>query len=253
MFLEKKNVLLTGAAGGIGWGIARECARQGACIALTDIDKHKGEQVLADVLKLSEGHQYFDLDLLKTDDFTNRLSHIEEVIGKIDILFNNAAFTKRGSFLKVDEGAWDRTEATNVKGHMFLSQQVAKRMIKNKKKGSIVFTTSIHQETIQGRPHYSTSKAALKMLVKEMAVELAPHHIRVNGISPGSIDISKRTEDTTMAKKDEEVILGGHKGLPIDIGRTAVFLASDYWSGHITGEVIQVDGGQAINRSLVRK
>jgi NAD(P)-dependent dehydrogenase (short-subunit alcohol dehydrogenase family) len=82
------------------------------------------------------------------------------------------------------------------------------------------------------------------MLVKEMAVALAPYRIRVVGIAPGGIYVEKRVDDPLLADSERSVILGGRNGIPRDIARAAVFLTSDYWSRHITGEIVTISGGQ---------
>ena len=127
---------------------------------------------------------------------------------------------------------------------MFLSQTVAQKMVEGGIEGVILFITSVHQEVVQQHPHYSSSKAALAMLVKEMAAELAPHKIRVVGIAPGGIYVNGRVSDPEQADDEPTVLLGGKNGIPRDIGRAAVFLTSDYWSRHITGEILTVSGGQ---------
>lgn len=239
-FLTNKTVLVTGGGGGIGWGICLECAREGARVIVTDVADEKGKEVLNDLLEVSDGHQYLHLDLLKLKDFDKVLKKA----GDIDVLINNAGINTPNKLIDMTEKNWDRVQGVNLKGHVFLTQRIAKKNIKNKKKLSIIFISSIHQDIVQGRPHYSSSKAAINMLVKELAVEFAPHDIRVNGIAPGGIYISEKVEFPDGANDEPTVLLGGKNGIPRDIGRAVVFLASSYWSRHITGQVLTVSGGQ---------
>jgi len=242
--LEGKVALITGGGGGIGWGIATEFAREGAKVALVDIDEKRGQEVLDLVKKISPTHYFYQADIRDINSFKSLLDKIETDLGGVDVLVNNAGVNTPHSFLNMTPEAFDQVFETNLRGHFFLSQEVAKQMIAMKKSGVIIFITSIHQEVVQGHPHYSASKAALAMLVKEMAVELASYGIRVNGIAPGGIYVEKKVEDPLLANDEPSVILGGKNGIPRDIGRAAVMLASEYWSRHITGEILTVSGGQ---------
>jgi NAD(P)-dependent dehydrogenase (short-subunit alcohol dehydrogenase family) len=250
-FLENKVALITGGGGGIGWGIGLEFAREGAQVILADINRQKGEEVLGELRKVSDGHLFVEMDVRKVGMFEGLLEQVEKNLGKIDILINNAGVNTSHAFLDMTPEAWDNVHDTNLRASMFLSQAVVRRMVDGGRTGNVLFITSVHQEVIQGRPHYSSSKAGLKMLVKEMAVELAGYGIRVNGIAPGGIYIDKRIEDQMEANKESSVLLGGRNGIPRDIGRAAVFLSSDYWSRHVTGEVLTVSGGQYLDSRLI--
>lgn len=234
-----KTVLITGGGGGIGWGIALAFAKEGARVIVTDIDDAKGGEVLQWLEKEGKGHKYHHFDVRDIKAIDSLLTQV----GPIDILVNNAGINTEHGFLTMTPDAWDDVFATNVRGHFFLSQAVAKQMIKEGKKGVILWISSVHQDIFQGRPHYVASKAAIARLVKEMAVELAPHGIRVVGIAPGGI-CTKRVLEPTEAPEEATVILSGRNGIPSDIGRMAVALASDRFSRHVTGEVITVSGGQ---------
>ncbi|MFC1700122.1 SDR family NAD(P)-dependent oxidoreductase [Patescibacteria group bacterium] len=242
-YLENKTVLVTGGGGGIGWGLCLEFARNGATVVVTDVDDKRGEDVLKDILEVSDGHLYYHLDLLDIDSFDDILEKIYKEVGKIDVLFNNAGIGTSENVLNATQKEWTKIINTNLTGHMFLTQKVVKKMIKNGVKGNVIFTSSVHQD-IPSSPHYTASKAAIKALVKTMAIELAPHGIRVNGIAPGGIYIREKTEDPNQANDEPTVLLGGKNGIPRDIGRMGVIFASDYWSRHITGEVITVSGAQ---------
>jgi NAD(P)-dependent dehydrogenase (short-subunit alcohol dehydrogenase family) len=251
MYLDGKTILVTGAGGGIGWGICLECAREGARVIVTDINEASGKEVLAELMKISIGHEFLGLDVRNIEDGKALIEKIYTDGKQIDVLINNAGVNTRNRFLDMTEEAWDKVYETNIRGHVFLAQSVAKKMIENKTKGVILFTSSIHQEVIQGRPHYSSSKAALEMLIKEMAAELAEFGIRVNGVAPGGIYIDKKVEDPQLANDEPRVLLGGMNGIPRDVGRVMVMLASDYWSRQITGRIISVDGGQYLDPNVL--
>lgn len=242
--LVGKTILITGAGGGIGWGICLECARAGAKVIVTDIDETAGKKVLDDLAKISLGHEFWKLDVRKIEEGKSLIEKIYSRGEKIDVLINNAGVNAGSSFLNMTVDEWDKVYETNIRGHVFLSQLAAKKMVEKKIKGVILFTTSIHQEVVGGCPHYSSSKAALAMLIKEMAAELAEFGIRVNGVAPGGIYVEKHTEDITEASDEPTVLLGGKNGIPRDVGRMMVALASEYWSRHVTGEVVGVNGGQ---------
>jgi len=242
--LEGKIALVTGAGGGIGWGICTELAEHGARVLLTDIDKEGGQEVLKEIPSTSSGHQFYPLDVRDIGAFPKLVGKIWEQHGGIDILVNNAGINTAHSLLDMTPEAWDAVHGTNLRGHFFLSQAVSKRMIESGVPGVILFITSVHQEIVQQHPHYSTSKAGLAMLVKEMAVELAPSGIRVVGIAPGGIDTNQRITDPQQASQEKTVLLGGRNGIPRDIGRAVAMLSSDYWARHITGEILTVSGGQ---------
>lgn len=234
-----KTVLITGGGGGIGWGIALEFAKEGARVIVTDIDDAKGREVLQWLEKEGKGHKYHHLDVRDVKTFPQILNKV----GPIDILVNNAGINTKQGFLTMTPEAWDDVLSTNLRGHFFLSQAVVKQMIKEGKRGVIVWISSVHQEVFQGRPHYVASKAAIARLVKELAVEVATYGIRVVGIAPGGI-YTERVEDPQKAPLEKTVPLGGRNGIPQDIGRMAVVLASDYFSRHVTGVVVTVSGGQ---------
>ncbi len=250
VFLGDQVAIITGG-GGIGWGIAMEFAREGAQVVIIDKDKQKGEEVLAEVRKISQGHQFEHWDIRQIDKIEEKLANIKSHYPQgVDILVNNAGVNSTEAFLSLTPEAWDEVQDTNLRAHAFLSQAVAREWIDHKRSGVILFTTSVHQDVIEHRPSYSTSKAALKMLIKEMAAELAPHNIRVVGVAPGGIHIRNRTEDPLQAKVVPQVPLGGRDGIPRDIGRAAVFLCSDYWARFITGETLTVSGGQYLDPTV---
>jgi len=242
-----KTVLITGAGGGLGWGISLSFAREGARVIVTDIDDAKGQEVVRLISKESDAQpQYFHLNVREVAAFPELLAKV----GPIDVLVNNAGINTEHGFLTMTPEAWDEVMSTNLRGHFFLSQAVAKQMIEGQKRGVICWISSVHQEVYQGRPHYVASKAAIARLVKEIAVELAAYGIRVVGIAPGGIYVGERTEDPLKAPQEKTIPLGGRNGIPSDIGQMAVALCSDRFARQVTGEVITVSGGQYLRIGL---
>lgn len=244
-FLIGRTALITGGAGGIGWGIAKEFVKEGAKVIIVDINRKKGEEVLADIGGEERGNGLIEADVTKVDRLKKELEKYLDRKGEIvDILVNNVGVRTGSNFMKMTEKDWNRSLDINLKSSVFLSQWAVKKMVEREKKGVILFTTSVHQEVVFGEPNYSASKAALRMVIKEMAVELAWRGIRVAGVAPGGIEVEKRTGNPAESEYDQRVILGERLGIPRDIGRMMVVLASDYWSRLVTGEIITVSGGE---------
>ncbi len=238
-----KNVLITGADSNIGRSLAIEMARQGANIFFTDIDKEGCtglENELNGYPVVSRG---FLSDISRTEDIDSLHGSLLHDQIKIDILVNNVGIQFNTTTIRdLNLEEWHKVFGTNVFGPIYLTKLISETMIENHINGSIIFITSIHQWTIRRLPSYSASKAALGMVIKELAVDLAPHNIRVNGIAPGLVK-----ED-----RDGKPISAKYTPLhnsainPCYIGRAAVYLSSDYFSKFTTGSVIKIDAGLSL-------
>lgn len=245
--LEGKVALVTGAAGGIGrWGICPVLAELGVKLAVTDAADQEGAKLVARLNRRDSEHHYYHLDTREVDAFPNLVGQIWEDFGRIDILINNAGINLGQNFLDLTLEGWDAVHNTNLRGHILLSQLVVERMIKGNVSGVVLFVTSIHQEVCGGCLPYSTSKAALAMAIREMAVELGPHDIRVVGIAPGGIYVDREVIDPAHSSETGTVPLGGRNGIPRDVGQAVAFLVSDL-ALHITGAVLTVSGGQYLD------
>lgn len=234
--LKDKVVLVTGAARGVGRGIAREMGKAGARVVLLDKEVELGKES-AQLLR-DEGveSRYEFLDLLKAETFSSVVESIISEFGSIDILVNNAGVVPSAGFLDTSRDELLSTFQVNVFGPFEFSQSVVKSMIERKIEGSILFTSSTHQDVTMLRPAYSASKAALAMMVKELALELTPTYgIRVNGVAPGVVAILGEEN------RSSEHVPIGYSAVPEDIGKAMVFLASDAAS-YITGHTLVVDG-----------
>jgi 2-deoxy-D-gluconate 3-dehydrogenase len=242
--LDGKSAIVTGAARGLGQGIAIGLAEAGADVACVDIlsttdTKKSIEKVGRKAIEIKA-----DLSVLKSVD--KIISTTKETFGKIDILFNNAGIIRRAPITEFSEKDWDDVININQKTLFFLSQAVAKEMIKQGKGGKIVNTASML--SFQGGvlvPSYTASKSAVMGLTRLMANELAPHGINVNAIAPGYM----ATDNTAPLRADPvrnkailERIPAGRWGTPEDLKGIAVFLASDA-SSYLQGYTVAVDGG----------
>lgn len=245
--LEGKNVLVTGARQGIGRGIAVEMAKEGAHVAVNDVVADgKLEAVVEEIRGLGRRAIAVVADVSKSDQVAHMVESVERDLGAMDVLVNNAGVESIIPFLEITEAEWDRVTQINQKGEWLCAQAVARKLIAAGRAGAIVNLGSVQAGMVlPGRTHYAPSKRAIEALTANLAAELAPHRIRVNCIHPGLID----TDMTAWVMKDPQVLpivldkIALHRpGQPSEIGRAAVFFASDDAS-YVTGQSLYVDGG----------
>jgi len=242
--LDGKVAIVTGAARGLGQGIAVGLAQAGADVALVDI-LDMGE-TKDRVEKLGRKCVPIKADLSSAQCIAEIVDATLEKLGRIDILFNNAGIIRRAPLVEFTEKDWDEVMNINIRTLFFLSQAVAKVMIKQGQGGKIVNTASML--SFQGGilvPSYTSSKSAVMGLTRLMANELAEHNINVNAIAPGYM----ATDNTAPLRADPDrnkAIVGripaGRWGTPEDLQGVAVFLASDA-SSYMNGYTVAVDGG----------
>lgn len=239
--LAGKSAVVTGGAGGIGLGIARRLVSLGAQVLVVDRD----ERALAAVAGPGLVPVQADMAGEGTGDLADALVRDH---GAVQLVVNNVGMTTPAGFLELEAPAYDLVLRTNLRGPWFFTRQLARHLTERRLPGSILFVSSLHQSHVRLNPHYSASKAAIGMLVKELAHELAPHRIRVNSVSPGWI----RTHPGEPADEAALVarIPAGRPGTPDDVARLAVVLLSDAWSGYVTGADLVVDGGLGLHSWL---
>ena len=241
--LSGKNVLITGAGRNVGKSIAIEMARQGASIFFTDIEEKSCCRLEKELDVFQIRSKAFLSDISKTRDIESLCNSLAEEDIAIDILVNNVGIQGHAKTItKFDLEEWNRVYQTNVFGPMYLTKRISEIMISNSKNGCIIFVTSTHQWNIMRDASYSSSKAALGMIVRELAVDLAPHRIRVNGIAPGRVAENEQGN----ALRDKYTLLHNSSINPRYIGRAAVYLASDYFSKFTTGTVVTIDAGLSL-------
>lgn len=244
MRLAGKVGIVTGAARGIGRGIALELSREGARIAVNYCSSEQmAHELVEQIHELGQEAFAIKADVSKSVEVNHMVSETVERFGGLDILVNNAAITIVKPFLEDTEEIWDRIIDINLKGAFLCSLAAAKVMVK-RGRGKIVNISSVHGcATIPGVTHYAASKGGMNMLTKAMALDLAPYRINVNCIGPGCIEVEKMFDDPAYDREAwKDGAPWGRVGFPADIAKAVVFLASDD-ADYITGQVLYVDGG----------
>ncbi|MEM8799591.1 MAG: SDR family NAD(P)-dependent oxidoreductase [Pseudomonadota bacterium] len=245
--LTGKTAWVTGAARGIGLACAEECAAHGASVVLSDIDHDIANVEAARIAKTYQVHaSAIRCDVTSPAEVETAVKTITNA-HSLDITIANAGIVKSGSILDLSVEDFDAVLAVNLRGVFLVGQASAKAMVAASREGSIINMASTNAVVaIPNQLAYTASKGAVVQLTKAMALGLAPHKIRVNGIGPGSVmtDVLKAVATDEVAKR---MILSrtpaGRIGDPREIGKVAVFLASDYAS-YLTGQTIYPDGGR---------
>jgi len=255
MRLEGKVALVTGAAQGIGLACARALALEGARVLLADLDGDSAKRA-AESLR-AEGMQaaHAACDVSRKADVDRAVASTVEAFGRLDILVANAGIVHAAEFLDLAEADFDRVIAVNLKGVFLAGQAAARQIVKQGGGGAIINMSSVNAVlAIPNQVPYVVSKGGINQLTKVMAVSLAPHGIRVNGIGPGTI-LTELAKTAVLGNREaERKILSrtpmGRLGEPAEIARVAVFLASDEAS-YMTGQTLYPDGGRlALNYTV---
>lgn len=242
MQLENKVAIITGSARGIGFEIAKKFISEGAKVMLSDIAEETLKTAKDELLKINENVDFCKADVTNTIDVSNLIKTTVEKFGKLDILVNNAGITKDGLLMRMKENDWDMVLNINLKGAFNCSKAALRQIMRNK--GSIINIASIvGLMGNAGQCNYSASKAGLIGFTKSLSLEIGKKEARVNAIAPGFIKTAM-TDSLSEDVKNKmfENIPMGRFGLPEEVAKTAVFLASDN-STYITGQVISVNGG----------
>ena len=245
--LEGKVALVTGSSQGIGQGVAVRLAQEGAKII---INYHSHPEGADDTLKQvraagSDGIPIM-ADLGQTSEIDRLVQEGVSKFGQIDILVNNAGREKKAPFWEVQESDYDLVLHVNLKGVFFTTQAFVKQLMTRKAPGRIINMSSVHEEL--PFPHfasYCASKGGLKMLCRNLAIELAPYTITVNNVAPGAIETPINTKLLNDKEKLADLLSNiplGRLGKPADVAGAVVFLASAD-ADYITGTTIFVDGG----------
>lgn len=247
MRLANKIAIITGAGSGIGKASAYLFAKEGAKLVVADINDTGGEETVAKIKERGHEAIYVHADVSKALDVEYIVKTSMEKFGRIDILFNNAGVRIRSSPVEaIEESAWDKLYAINVKS-IFLTAKYIVPEMKKSRNGVIINNASIGGVRPRlNNTAYASSKSAVIMLTKSLALELAPYNIRVNCINP------TYTETGMTAHFSEERIKASISTIPLgrgakpeDIAYAALYLASDE-SSMITGIGLNVDGGRGL-------
>jgi len=247
MRLEGRVAIVTGASSGIGQGIAKRLATEGAKVVVDYVGQPEGAQETARAIKAAGG----EVEIVQADVTVPSAIHtlVESAwsrFGSADILVNNAGLEKKSSFFDTTEADYDKVMDVNLRGPFFLSQAFVRRLRDAKRPGRIVNISSVHEDMVfPGFATYCCSKGGLRMLMRDLAVELGPLGITVNNVAPGAIatPINKSLLDN---KQELDALLAniplGRLGTPNDVAGLVAFLASDD-AAYITGSTFVVDGG----------
>ena len=245
--LEGKVALVTGSSQGIGQGIAVRLAHEGAKVIINYHSHPEGaDDTLRQVQAAGSDGITIMADLGQTSEIDRLIQQGVSKFGQIDILVNNAGLEKKAPFWEVQESDYDLVLHVNLKGVFFTTQAFVKHLMARKAPGRIVNISSVHEEL--PFPHfasYCASKGGLKMLCRDLAIELAPYNITVNNIAPGAIETPINTK-LLNDKAKLDALLGNiplrRLGKPADVAGAVVFLASSD-ADYITGTTLFVDGG----------
>jgi 2-dehydro-3-deoxy-D-gluconate 5-dehydrogenase len=238
---------VTGGNGGIGRSIALGLAQAGAAVAVLARNEEKNQRVMGELHALGVPTFAMRVDVTARGQLQSALEKVEETLGPVNILINNAGIVNFGGILEQTPEEWDQVIETNLNACFLLSKLVAQSMVKQRQ-GKIINIASMYAIFGAGFvPAYSASKGALVQLTKSMAIELAPFNIQVNAIAPGFIETDMSEPVKTMPLYQEVIARtpAGRWGNPDELAGTAVFLASRA-SDFVTGATIVVDGGFAI-------
>lgn len=253
MRLQGKVALVTGSGRGIGRAIAVRLAREGARVAVEDrSDNAAAEATLAEVREAGGDGCVIAGDISTPEVGRHVVAQAVATLGRLDVLVNNAGIEKRADFLDVTEGDFDAVLGVNLRGAFFATQAFARHVRDRDGGGAVVNVSSVHEEL--PFPHfasYAASKGAVKMLMRNLAIELAPLGIRVNNVAPGAVKTPINA--ALLSNKAElDALLANiplrRLGHPEDVANAVAFLASEE-AAYVTGTTLFVDGGLLWNYS----
>jgi glucose 1-dehydrogenase len=243
-------VIVTGSDSGIGRGIAIQMAQEGATVVIVYAHAQaKAQEVLETIQKNNGKAIVFQTDVSQYEQVTGLIQKTVEQLGRLDILVNNAGIEHHNAFLDVTEQEFDRVLSVDLKGAFFCAQAAGRAMVKSKTAGRIINISSVHEDiAMPNNSPYCCAKGGIRMLTRTICNELAPYGITVNNIAPGAIftpiDADVEADPKKLEALFAEIPLR-RWGQPEEIGKLAVFLASDAAS-YVTGSTYVMDGGLSV-------
>ncbi|HWB32606.1 MAG TPA: glucose 1-dehydrogenase [Acidobacteriaceae bacterium] len=245
--LEGKVAIVTGSGSGIGQAIAERLARDGANLVVDYRDHLEDAQITQQRIEAAGGHSILvHADVTSLADTQKLVDEAWTQLGRCDILVNNAGIEKGANFWEVTEKDYDAVLNVNLKGAFFLTQFFVRRLLDARQPGRIINISSVHEDMVF--PHFATyaaSKGAMRMLMRNLAVELGPHNITVNNVAPGAI-VTPINKNLLNNKEQLDALLNniplGRMGKSEEVAGVVSFLASED-AAYITGSTYVIDGG----------
>ncbi len=246
--LTGKRALITGSASGIGRATALLFAREGAAVAVADLDEAGGEGVVRQIERGGGRAIFVHCDVSQAVDCRRAVQQTVDELGGLDILFNNAGIIRRATVLDTTEEEWDRVMAVNVKSIFLMSKYAVPVMAQG---GGVIINTGSGWGLVGGANavSYCASKGAVVNMTRAMALDHGPQNVRVNCVCPGDTDTGMlRNEARQLGAAEKEFLAEAAErplkriGQPVDIAQAVLYLASDAAS-FVTGAVLVVDGG----------
>jgi 3-oxoacyl-[acyl-carrier protein] reductase len=247
--LAKETAVVTGAASGIGRGIAAAIAREGARLALSDLDPLRGEEAAVTLRREGRDAIFIAADLAARDGADKLLKGAVDTFGTPSIFVHSASPRRleADNILDVSTDTWDQMLSVNLRSGFLLAREIGRRMIADRVRGRMLFITSLHADSPRNLPHYSAAKAGQTMVVKELARALGPHGIRVNALAPGAIPGGGFDASGAGVERLISCTSLRRLGTPEDIAGMALALLADRFSAYVTGTTVVVDGGMALH------
>ena len=249
--LEGRKVLVTGGARGIGKAVAKEMLLEGADVALLDVEAElvrKAQEELS-ALRANANVLIVHCDVRDPAQVEQAAREVFQALGSVDVLVNSAGLIRKALLPEITVDDWDLQFNVNVRGTFLMCQTIVRHWLKFRHRGRIINISSVHGKiSFPDASAYAATKGAVNMFTRSLASELAPFKINVNALAPGATDTELNIPFYTpsvrqaMAKR----IPWGEIGDPSDVGHAAAFLASDK-ARYITGEILYVDGGLAMD------
>lgn len=251
MRLQDKVAVVTGGGTGIGQAIALAFAEEGAAVVVDYVAEASiAADTLSRIAALKGKGLGVEADISQPDQVNSLIQKTVAAFGKLDIFVNNAGIEKKFDFVDFPLAQWQKIMAVNLTGPFLCCQAAARQMILQGKGGRIVNISSIHEDLpMPTNAPYCASKGGLRMLMRTIAVELAPHQITVNNIGPGAIFTPIDKDVESNIQLDAQILAEiplGRWGKPEEVAQLAVYLASDA-AAYVTGSTHFIDGGMLRN------